>query len=564
MSTIRVLITAGGTREAIDDVRVVSNLSTGRFGIAIAKAFADLGCATTLLGSTKVNAVFKRGQLDPRLEFIPFDSFQDLKTKLEKQSQRSYDYVLMAAAVSDYTPIRHTGKMSSSPETTTITMTKNPKLLSSLSERFGEECSVIGFKLLSGVSREELVSVARNQLLKAKLLMTVANDLSELSENAHPVMLVEADKETRLTGHRNDVAPQIARILCERLGQGQESIRKTLFIPEDSDSQVFKKGQSEGEYSAVFTALPKLNFLVKSQWPQVIDAGAIANLESETVLQKLGMEAEKGRYLGGSFALRTPNSTTLLGFIIPPLSLNQRPKPNVSEFGGPVQFQPLLQNNRISGLVLSGFNATSRDSKEIWFTEESAKNELIIDRIIEYCIEQNWNILGNTENNTVELFTEQGYLRLPMQSVNTRLLRAPRQRSDLQRAGSICLFNPVERTVLLGRRLTPPWIDHWCFPGGKVENEESALEAARREITEETGLSAPNWDPVSSRTVFVGSESERAYEVTNYQFISIDNTAAIKSDELEASWHSIDRVMELAPMGAGTKRILRHVLRLFR
>ncbi|MDF1664305.1 MAG: phosphopantothenoylcysteine decarboxylase [Planctomycetota bacterium] len=98
MSTIRVLVTAGGTREAIDDVRVVSNLSTGRFGIAIAQAFADLGCTTTLLGSTKVNDVYKRGKLDPRLEFIPFDSFQDLKAKLETQSQERYDYVLMAAA----------------------------------------------------------------------------------------------------------------------------------------------------------------------------------------------------------------------------------------------------------------------------------------------------------------------------------------------------------------------------------------------------------------------------------------------------------------------------------
>ena len=81
---------------------------------------------------------------------------------------------------------------------------------------------------------------------------------------------------------------------------------------------------------------------------------------------------------------------------------------------------------------------------------------------------------------------------------------------------------------------------------------------------EETGLSAPPWDPVSSRTVYVGSDSGRAYEVTNYQFISINNSTAKTSDELEASWHPMDKVEDLEPMGAGTKRILRHVLKLFR
>ncbi|MDF1664306.1 MAG: NUDIX domain-containing protein [Planctomycetota bacterium] len=443
-------------------------------------------------------------------------------------------------------------------------MTKNPKLLSSLAELFGPSCAVIGFKLLSGVSREELVSVARNQLTKANLHMTVANDLSELNEGAHPVMLVEAKSETRLTGHRKEVAPQIAQILCERLGQGRDSIIETFRFTKDDPGEIFHRDQNEGDYASVFQALPKINIILRSAWPQAIDAIKVPDLKPDTVLRALGLEAQSGRYHGGPFALHSSSDTTLLSYILPPLPLKDADLSHCLEIVESELRMPLLHNNQIIGFLLSSAVAGPQKAKTVRLSKDKAENKIIVDRVIEFCIEKSWNILANTLTDPIDLFQRQGYLRLPEQQENSHLLLAPRQRDDLQHAGSICLFNPVERTLLLGRRLTAPWKDHWCFPGGKVENNESTLEAARREMTEETGLSAPNWEPVSSRTVFVGSDSGRAYEVTNYQFVSIDTAPAIKSDELEAFWHPIDKVMDLTPMGAGTKRILRHVLKLFR
>ncbi|MCB9677052.1 MAG: NUDIX domain-containing protein [Alphaproteobacteria bacterium] len=185
---MKALITAGGTSEPIDDVRVVTNLSKGRFGASIANALVARGVEVTLLASRAL--MEQPGWVDPRVERVPFGSFAELDRALTAHTATPPDLLFMAAAVSDYSPIPADGKIRSTDDELVIRMRRNPKLLAGLRERCGRQTTLVGFKLLSGVSNDELVRVARAQLQKCRLDLTVANDLQTFGPGLHPVVLV--------------------------------------------------------------------------------------------------------------------------------------------------------------------------------------------------------------------------------------------------------------------------------------------------------------------------------------------------------------------------------------
>ncbi len=186
---MRALITAGGTAEPIDAVRVITNLSTGRFGAALANALHRRGVDVTLLASHALMA--HPAWVAPGIRREAFGSFTDLATLLHTHAARSPDLLFMAAAVSDYSPVPHPGKLSSDAEELVIRLRRNPKLLPGLRERCGPETFLVGFKLLAGASRSNLVTAARHQIEAGRLDLTVANDMDTLRGGLHPVTLVE-------------------------------------------------------------------------------------------------------------------------------------------------------------------------------------------------------------------------------------------------------------------------------------------------------------------------------------------------------------------------------------
>ena len=209
--SIRALVTAGGTREPIDDVRVITNLSTGRYGAAIAAALAERGVEVTLLAS---HALADRPEwLGPRVTVRRFGSFHDLSEALHHSCAPAPDLIFMAAAVADYSPEPHTGKIDSSTESYTLNMRRNPKLLGSLRALCGDSTTIVGFKLTSGVSTEVLYAKATDQLEAHQIDACVANDLSELIGDQHPMWWVTSERQhERLTGTK----AQTAAALVER------------------------------------------------------------------------------------------------------------------------------------------------------------------------------------------------------------------------------------------------------------------------------------------------------------------------------------------------------------
>lgn len=199
-----VIITAGGTKEPIDDVRYIGNFSSGRFGHALAQKYAAEGHSTTLLAPT---STIERFGAIPGVDHAPFTSADDLKNVL--LGHKAAGLVLHAAAVSDYTPERAPGKISSTQEKLSIQLTRTPKILRALRDHFGASATLVGFKLLSNVSTEQLLDVASNQIKANTTSFCIANRLEDIesSQGSRTVHLVEpGGTATTLSGSTKHVA----------------------------------------------------------------------------------------------------------------------------------------------------------------------------------------------------------------------------------------------------------------------------------------------------------------------------------------------------------------------
>jgi phosphopantothenoylcysteine synthetase/decarboxylase len=214
---MRVLITAGGTSERVDDVRVLTNVSRGLYGCALARACHAAGAEVTLLAGAAV--ADRAARLAPAAQILPFGGVADLDRALHAVlAGPPVDALFMAAAVSDYIPEPISGKVPSDAETWTITLRRAPKLLPTLRDRCGPRTVVVGFKLLSGVDADTLAAVGVAQARRDRLDLTVANDLRDLGDDAHPVTLCWPSGQTRVvTGPRDATAAEVTAAVLERV-----------------------------------------------------------------------------------------------------------------------------------------------------------------------------------------------------------------------------------------------------------------------------------------------------------------------------------------------------------
>ncbi|MGT2667521.1 phosphopantothenate--cysteine ligase [Streptococcus rifensis] len=207
---MKIIITSGGTSEAIDSVRDITNKATGRLGQVMAERFLEAGHDVTFV-TTK--HAFKPQPHD-RLTVRLISNVVSLTETLEPLV-KTHDAIVHAMAVSDYTPVYMTDfetvsetkdlkqflsahnaetKISSSADYQVLFLKKTPKVISAIKE-WNPAIHLIGFKLLVDVAKQELFEVARASLLKNKADAIVANDLTEISGDTHKAYLVTTSKE---------------------------------------------------------------------------------------------------------------------------------------------------------------------------------------------------------------------------------------------------------------------------------------------------------------------------------------------------------------------------------
>jgi phosphopantothenoylcysteine decarboxylase/phosphopantothenate--cysteine ligase len=120
-----VVVTAGGTREMIDPVRFIGNLSSGKQGIALARAAAARGAQVTLIAANISAALLPR---DKSISIIEVNSTADLARELASIS--SFDLLFMAAAVSDYRVAQESAsKIKKSGQSLALELVENPDVL---------------------------------------------------------------------------------------------------------------------------------------------------------------------------------------------------------------------------------------------------------------------------------------------------------------------------------------------------------------------------------------------------------------------------------------------------
>ncbi len=165
---LRVLITAGGTREAIDPVRVISNRSTGKQGYALAAAASARGAEVTLVSTVERLA-------HPGVNVVRVASAAEMQEVVLAEAPRA-DVIVMAAAVADFRPASPAKrKIKKADAVASISLEPTHDFLVDLGERKPEGQTLVGF----AAETEDLESNARDKLERKQLDLIVANDVSK-------------------------------------------------------------------------------------------------------------------------------------------------------------------------------------------------------------------------------------------------------------------------------------------------------------------------------------------------------------------------------------------------
>jgi len=199
----KVLILGGATTEFIDDVRIITNLSSGKMALALATQAYALGATVTLwYGYGAGCSSHPPSFLDTKTYYTS----DDLISLIDTSSH--FDTIINCAAISDYTPCKKKGKIPSGQHLTLQFMPTpiiNKKLRSKTS-------LLVGFKLES--TKEKIVEKAYSRLGEQKLDYIIANTLDTLGEDTISLWLIGPDKTTLAKqGTKNDMAEFILRTI---------------------------------------------------------------------------------------------------------------------------------------------------------------------------------------------------------------------------------------------------------------------------------------------------------------------------------------------------------------
>lgn len=165
---LRVLVTAGATKEAIDPVRYITNHSTGKMGIAVAEAARNRGAKVTLvMGAVSVNA-------PQGVEVIKAPSAKDMYNAVTAKSPEC-DIIVKAAAVADFTPAAAKDQKIKKQNQLTLELTKTKDILMQLGEDKPKGQVLVGFCM----ETQNLIENAQKKLLDKNCDLLVANSLLE-------------------------------------------------------------------------------------------------------------------------------------------------------------------------------------------------------------------------------------------------------------------------------------------------------------------------------------------------------------------------------------------------
>ncbi|MGC6769870.1 phosphopantothenate--cysteine ligase [Enterococcus sp. LJL128] len=246
---MNILITAGGTSERIDNVRSITNHSTGKLGLEIGEAFLSRGHQVTYL----TTATALRPVANSKLTVFEIETTAQLqRTMAQLLEEQTFSAVIHSMAVSDFSSetslpeeelidkvteqllamqtytresiaetIRkaldaignqktEAKKISSKTERLLLFLKKNPKIIAMIREK-QPQTILIGFKLLVGVSEDQLIQVGMDTLEQNHCDFVLANDLEKIHGQQHHGLLLHADRQIEAADTKKEIAQLIVK-----------------------------------------------------------------------------------------------------------------------------------------------------------------------------------------------------------------------------------------------------------------------------------------------------------------------------------------------------------------
>lgn len=234
---INVVITSGGTSEPIDNVRKITNSSSGKLGCTIAEELLKLN------NLDKIYYICSKTSYKPisdKVKVIEIVSTNNLKKSVEELLiNENIDYFIHSMAVSDYTvdyvttASRLAKTIDNSNESTEISIKNNtdnikdtkissyednliiklkptPKIINII-KSISPNTYLVGFKLLDNVSDKELIDVACKLKVKNKCNLVVANDLSNIRSGKHKAFIIKDKNSYIIAKDKNDIAKKLVK-----------------------------------------------------------------------------------------------------------------------------------------------------------------------------------------------------------------------------------------------------------------------------------------------------------------------------------------------------------------
>ena len=206
----RILVTAGGTREPIDPVRFIGNYSSGKQGIAIAKAAATAGAEVTLIAANL-------SDIPSGIQVLRVETALELQNALTENIGKA-DALIMAAAVADFR-VREQSvqklKKADLGSELSLELVANPDILASITKT---GLVKVGF---AAETNGDLVHVARSKLKAKGCDLVVANDVaanSVFGSDNNTVSFVTSTTADSFSGTKTEVAKRLIDILTSLLG----------------------------------------------------------------------------------------------------------------------------------------------------------------------------------------------------------------------------------------------------------------------------------------------------------------------------------------------------------
>lgn len=224
------VITSGGISEKIDNVRKITNSSSGKLGMTIANHLLESKSDITIYYVCSKNALRPS---NTRFKIIEVVGTLDLKDKVESLLRNEkIDYFIHTMAVADYMVdyvttldkmkksflnnsdmevIKDT-KISSYENNLVLVLKPTPKIIS-LIKKESPLTYLVGFKLLDGVSKKELIDVATRLRDKNKCDLVVANDLEDIRNKEHKAYIIDKEDKVVEASDKEDIAKKLVRMM---------------------------------------------------------------------------------------------------------------------------------------------------------------------------------------------------------------------------------------------------------------------------------------------------------------------------------------------------------------